>query len=255
MAIGVVPLQFDLIYDVGMNEGQNTEIYLDEGFRVLAIEADPELAKKASLRFEREIRSGHLTILNVGISDRDSVEKFWICEDNSEWSSFDRASAARNGCAHHSIDVQTRRFDSILKEFGIPIYLKIDIEGKDLDCLEAMRGMPLPKFISVEDQGFDLKEHRVPPSLERLNSLGYKYFNLVAQSNFRPLFRRWRAHYKLNLFERLVNSLAYGRLRMPLVSVLAEPLTFKSALARRNGGREFRFGSSGPWGKEFPEVG
>ena len=82
--------------------------------------------------------------------------------------------------------------DAILSEFGIPVYMKIDIEGKEFDCLEALKNMPTPKFISVEDKRLD-PATGIPPVLEMLNSLGYKYFNLVSQSDFRPLFRGGRA--------------------------------------------------------------
>jgi FkbM family methyltransferase len=246
-----IPVRPDLIYDVGLHRGEDTEIYLAEGFRVLAVEANPDLAASTRARFEEEIEAGRLTILNVGLSDRDSVEQFWICDDKSIWSSFNRALASRDGCAHHSVEIPTRRFDGILKEFGIPAYIKMDIEGKELDCLQAMDGMPLPRFISVEDVGVGPNSGTVL-ILEMLYSLGYRYFNLVAQTNFRPLFRRWQTHYEMNLLDRLIDSLACGRLCMPVIHHLAEPFSFKSELLRRNRGRQFPSGCSGPWGEGIP---
>ena len=244
-----IPVNSDLIYDVGMNQGEDTEFYLASGFRVLAIDADPDLVKKARVRFASELASGKLTILNVGLSYEASVEKFWICEPNSNWNSFERSLAARNGSAHHSVDVRTQRFEDILREFGIPIYLKIDIEGRDALCLDALQHTPLPKFISAEDDGGLDPSTGVPRVLAALHSLGYRYFNLVSQGDFRPLFRGNRGRYTPKLFDRIVNSAAYGRLRVPLLCKLAEPMTHKRALARHNGGRQFAYWSSGPWGK------
>ena len=37
----------DLIYDVGMHKGEDTELYLKKGFRVIAFEADPDLVASA----------------------------------------------------------------------------------------------------------------------------------------------------------------------------------------------------------------
>jgi len=244
-----LPIRSDLIYDMGMYEGEDTEFYLASGYRVLAIEADPDLVAKARARFLKDLSSGRLSILNLGISDEPSIKKFWICEPNRNWNSFYRDFAARNGCAHHSIDVPTERFGTILREHGIPLYLKIDIEGSDGLCLSALLSAPLPKFISVEDGGLD-GNSGVPRVLANLHSLGYRYFNFVSQGNFRPLFRL--KHYKPKATERIVNSLAYGRLRIPVLSKLIEPMTYESALARRNGGRHFMFGSSGPWGQGIP---
>lgn len=246
-----IPFKSDLIYDVGMHDGKDTENYLADGFRVLAIDADPDLVSKAQERFKQEIASGKLTILNVGISIKASVEKFWICEPKSVWNSFDRSIASRNGYAHHSIDIPTRPFADILQQFGVPMYLKIDIEGRDILCLEALQGMPLPKFVSAEDGGPE-PDTGIPRVLTAMHAAGYRYFNLVAQQDFRPLFRGYRGGYKPNLAQRLVNSAAYGRLRVPLLSKLAEPMSHRGAIARRNRGRQFRIESSGPWGKGIP---
>jgi hypothetical protein len=62
----------DLIYDVGMNNGDDTAYYLRRGFRVVAIEADPRLAKSAAERFGTQISSGQLRILNIGIAKKAS---------------------------------------------------------------------------------------------------------------------------------------------------------------------------------------
>ena len=67
----------DLIYDVGMHEGKDTEFYLRKGFRVVAIEANPELADKVRNRLSADVESGRLTILELAISDRDGLADFW----------------------------------------------------------------------------------------------------------------------------------------------------------------------------------
>lgn len=45
-----------LIYDVGMNNGDDTAYYLWRGFRVVAIEATPELVATAANRFRCEMK-------------------------------------------------------------------------------------------------------------------------------------------------------------------------------------------------------
>ena len=70
----------DLIYDVGMNNGDDTAYYLRRGFRVVAIEANTRLAKCAAERFRTRISSGQLRILNIGIAAEEGELPFWICE-------------------------------------------------------------------------------------------------------------------------------------------------------------------------------
>jgi hypothetical protein len=45
-----------LIYDVGMNNGDDTAYYLWCGFRVIAIEVNPELAADVAQRFAHQIK-------------------------------------------------------------------------------------------------------------------------------------------------------------------------------------------------------
>src|SRR5690606_3528213 len=94
-----------LIFDVGLNTGQDTPFYLAQGYRVVAIEADPALAAAACRRFEREIGDGRLEVVNVGISDRDGFADFWICDSKPEFNSFCRTIAARDALPHHAIRV------------------------------------------------------------------------------------------------------------------------------------------------------
>jgi FkbM family methyltransferase len=239
-------VQPDLIYDVGMHNGDDTAHYLEQGFRVIGIEADPDFADACRKRFAAHVGSGQLTILNVGVAQENGSAKFWICDSNSVWNSFDRSMASRAGCPHHSIEIQTRCFDDILRSFGIPVYLKIDIEGNDRLCLDALRGTRLPDFISAEDQGID-ESLGVPVVPNLMRELGYRYFKLVSQHNFEPYFRR-----KSAFVDRVTHSAAHGRFQMPGLRSVAEYCTFKSILARRNGGYQFPYGSSGPWGEGIP---
>jgi len=140
----------DLIYDVGMHNGDDTAFYLHQGFRVIGIEADPQLADLARRKFSTEVGSGRLTILNVGIAERTGTGTFWICDGKSVWNSFHEKLACRVGQQYHSIEIHTQRFCEILDEYGVPFYLKVDIEGSDYLCLRDLAGGPLPRFISVE---------------------------------------------------------------------------------------------------------
>ena len=47
----------DLIYDLGLHTGQDTEFYLKKGFNVVAIEANPLLVTEAEARFALEVAS------------------------------------------------------------------------------------------------------------------------------------------------------------------------------------------------------
>jgi FkbM family methyltransferase len=173
-------LKYDpqLIYDVGMNNGDDTAYYLRRGFRVLAIEANPDLVANSARRFAGEIATRRLMILNVGIAAEEGVLSFWICETNSRLSSFDRRLASLDGSwPHHEIRVPCRRFRSLLEEFGVPFYVKVDIQGNDFLCVEDLDPHQLPKFISVSEVSL----------LASLRKRGFNYFKCISQAHFLPL--------------------------------------------------------------------
>jgi GDP-mannose 4,6-dehydratase len=85
----------DLIYDIGMHNGNDTAYYLYKGYRVIAIEANPVLVERAKKRFADEINNNRLTILNVGISDKPGTARFYVNNAESEWSAFNFEIAKR----------------------------------------------------------------------------------------------------------------------------------------------------------------
>lgn len=237
----------DLIYDVGMHNGDDTAFYLHQGFRVIAIDANPQAVDAAKRRFRSEVASERLKILNFGIAETAGRETFWICEGVSAWSSFYQKTASREGKKHYAIEVETRPFSDILDEHGVPFYLKIDIEGKDPLCIRDLVGRPLPSFISVEDKNEHLSEMEVPLILSLLHGAGYCRFKLISQYDFTP-----ELHSDIAAFsKRLLNSAANGRLRVPGLSRVAKRLTYQDWLLRKHR-YQFPRESSGPWGEGTP---
>ena len=68
------------VFDVGMNNGDDSDYYLSKGCKVIAVEANPLLVQRARERFSAEIASGQMVIEHVGIWDRPGQIKFWINE-------------------------------------------------------------------------------------------------------------------------------------------------------------------------------
>jgi FkbM family methyltransferase len=233
----------NLIYDVGMNNGDDTAYYLQRGFRVIAVEANPILVSQAIRRFQREVAEDRLIVLNVGIAEQPESLPFWICETYSEWSSFDQNIASRDGCPHHAITIACRRFESVLEEYGIPYYLKVDIEGNDLLCLQDLNAGDLPKYISVEATDIRL--------LIVLRDLGYTSFKCISQFNFLPLeIPPSREQRYRELVQRLLRSEHIG-LRVLRRLGLTRWLNRQVNRTRRFGSWVFPWGSSGTFGEDL----
>lgn len=209
----------DLIFDVGMNNGDDTAHYLRKGYRVVSIEADPTLVEQARTRFADAVSQHRLHLVNVAIAPGTETARFWICQTNSVWNSFDRTIASRDGHTPRGIDVPCRPFAEILDRYGVPFYLKIDIEGHDHFCIDALSTPDLPRYVS-----FEMDDHAAT-SLRRLQSLGYGQFKLITQ-NSHTAFEKDR-----------------GTIRR-----MARAVRYQCRRLRRDW--QFPFGSSGPFGEQ-----
>jgi len=212
-----------LIYDIGMHTGQDTLFYLKSGYNVLAIEADPILVEKANLKFKKFIDSGQLTILNIGIAESEGVLPFYRNLRLTEWSSFDKTMGSRSG-QYEVIDIPCTSTKKLFEQYGIPYYLKVDIEGFDYLCINDLpsdgRG---PQYVSCEAQNLSL--------LETLKSKGYNKFKMINQGdNHRPI-NIWKE--KLPFFTR------YQIIKNGIIIRLQDIIPI----------RKYKYRSSGPFGE------
>lgn len=167
----------NIVFDLGMNNGDDTDYYLKLGYDVVALEANPGLCQKAASRFASAVEAGRLTIVHAAIWDRSGETTFLVNLDNDHWSSIDPNWAERDDSSCQRIRVRCVTLPELFARFGVPYYLKIDVEGVDHIVLDQLRAVPLlPAFVSVEDCrfGFDY--------METLSACGYDGFKLLDQS-------------------------------------------------------------------------
>jgi len=88
------------------------------------------------------------------------------------------------GSSYHYLDVASARFEDILDDVSVPYYLKIDIEGLDMLCVQALHRFDRrPDFVSVESNAATLRAPFEPvfDELAQLWTLGYRSFKYVDQ--------------------------------------------------------------------------
>lgn len=183
-SIGLAILMNDkLIMDVGVHHGEDTEFYLKKGFSVVGIEADPLLYESTQRSLRRYIEEGRLTLLNVAVAAEDGDVTFHRNLNKSDWGTTSAAWAARNerlGGRSVAITVPGLRFEKILERYGIPYYLKIDIEGADLLCVHALKKFTArPKYLSLEST--KTSWDGLVQEFELLQDLNYVRFKVIDQ--------------------------------------------------------------------------
>lgn len=180
----------NLIFDIGMHKGEDSDFYLKKGFSVVSFEADPDLANYCRKKFANELESGQLTIVEGAITDPEMVTvtdgkvRFYKNNKVSVWGTVVDEWSERNsklGAEDELIEVSAIDFIDCLNKYGIPYYMKIDIEGMDTVCLKALLNFTeKPDYISIESEKVSLE--KLNEELELLTKLGYDHFQAINQS-------------------------------------------------------------------------
>jgi FkbM family methyltransferase len=181
-----------LIYDVGMHCGEDTAFYLSRGYRVVGVEANPELIGQLRQKFAAEIKTGQLQIVAKAIAEKSGRVKFAINRDLSVWGSISAEYIERNaalGTKTEFVEVDAIPFDAVLAEHGVPYYMKIDIEGMDMECVKALHRSTPPKYLSIETAATTAATNYEAPfaELAHLWTLGYRAFKYIDQSGLSRL--------------------------------------------------------------------
>merc|ERR1719498_1178579 len=108
---------------------------------------------------------------------------FYMSTCHGEWNSFFPNVGCRSCSYPHHFDLSSCKIvnvassscGEILGTDAPPIYLKMDIEGAETGCLEALKLNPRrrPKFVSMETTNTD--------SIDSLHAAGYVHYKLVRQ--------------------------------------------------------------------------
>ncbi len=179
------PKKPNLIYDVGLHHGQDTDFYLKKGFEVVAFEANPENAAVCREKFADALAAGRLTLVEGAIvaNPLQKQVRFYRNRNHSLWGSTSDDWAYRNevmGTSNEIIEVEAVNFSECLKKYGVPFYLKADIVGSEMICLRALLEFEnKPDYISIRSEKVIFR--RLEEEFTLFEQLGYDKFKAIQQ--------------------------------------------------------------------------
>ena len=160
-----------LLFDIGANRGDATIAGLAKGYKVIALEPAPIIYKQLVSSF---IYNQDVVPLKLAVSDKDNerVEFYEAYEDglsslNKEW--LTGKDMPYSGKGFRTITANTITVDTLVKLYGEPTLMKIDVEGAEWYVFKGMTqkyGM-----LTFEWTDVTIGEHCA--QLEYLESLGY----------------------------------------------------------------------------------
>ena len=232
-----------LIVDAGFHKGEDSGFYLSQGFHVVAIEASSKLVAEGKLNFKKFVDEGQLVILNRAIAEKSGQQVQFHIGEITAWNSLNSNITNRTGQRVETELVETVTLLDVFKQFGVPYYCKIDLEGADETAIASLARDHLPKYISCESECFGWDENTKPEqslaTLEGLRELGYDRFKLINQIGLSEVTEKKLIYRKRNPIINIAKSILKSLKMSPQPKVGTEKLNEKFKY-------KFPAGASGP---------
>ena len=203
-----------IIFDIGCNEGQNIEYFLNKADYVVGIEANPFLINNIRKKFKKELRKKKLFLENIALSKKNTNSIFYINKKKNYLSQLEKP---KNILDYKKIDIKTKITSQIIKKYLKKLklknieFIKIDIETSSEKVFEdLLRNNILPKFLSIEAQS--------PKILELILKSPYKSFKFLNGKDIGTKLK------KLNIIDKNMNKIKF----------------------------DFKIHSAGPYGTDIP---
>lgn len=168
-----------LIFDLGFLDGTDSLYYLKEGYKVVAVEANPYVCKNFKIPSEYE---NDFTLLHTIMEEEYLEHKpFYINKERPEVSSVEKWIATQNGkYSVEEVTIDCLSLFDLIDTYGVPYYVKVDIEGVDKIVAEQIASLleDTPEYVS-----FELNKNDYIDIFYMMKEAGYKRFKLVNQIN------------------------------------------------------------------------
>lgn len=192
----------DLCFDIGANKGRKSKLLLSLGAKVIAFEPQSSCSK-----FLNDIDNKNFNYLPIAVGPKDEMKSLNIANhievatfsnefidyfknDSLEWNNVE--------------EVEVKELDTLIKEYGIPNFCKIDVEGYELDILSNLTyEIPLIEFEFTG--GFILNTIKIIDLLNKSNT----YYNFNLNENPKFELKEWVSAKKMIT---IINELPINRL-------------------------------------------
>jgi FkbM family methyltransferase len=132
-----------LVFDVGANVGQFSALFAGLGHRVVAVEPNPDCVRHIELSYS----DLPITVVHAAVGAQSGVATLNVSDQRDDLCSlYDQwiPDALRS----RRLAVAVVTLDALIVKFGMPAFVKIDVEGYEI---EVLRGLSVrPRLVSFE---------------------------------------------------------------------------------------------------------
>jgi FkbM family methyltransferase len=139
----------NLCFDVGANMGNRISSLLAIGAKIVAVEPQQKCCKYLKLKFGNKIK-----IVSKGAGEEECVKDFFVSSADvlssfsSDWINAVKDTRFKEYSWNAPQKIEITTLDRLVAENGLPVFIKIDVEGYEL---EVLKGLSKPvQMISFE---------------------------------------------------------------------------------------------------------
>ena len=182
----------DLVLDIGAHAGNRVRAFKALGCGVIAVEPQPDFARMLRALFGR---SRQVVVVEAAVADRAGRRTMSVSDRTPTVTTL--AAAWRDTRArdpgftgvqwNRQIEVETITVDDLIGRFGVPAFIKIDVEGSEPDVLAGL-GHVVP---ALSFEYLPRALHEVQACMSRLLALGPYQFNWSVGESDHLASARW----------------------------------------------------------------
>lgn len=130
----------DLVFDVGANVGDRIDVFLQIGAKIVAVEPQEYCINILKHRFGSKI-----SIVNAGLCEEESEREIHISSAlplvssfSEEWINKVKDTKLKGYDWDKTEKIRMTTLDALIKKHGHPRFIKIDVEGYELEVLKGL---------------------------------------------------------------------------------------------------------------------
>jgi FkbM family methyltransferase len=193
----------ELCFDVGANIGNKTEIFIALGAKVVSIEPQTQCVQKLKRKFKKY--GDFVTLVPKAVSDSTGKSKIAVSSFDGYTSMSEKwiSRVKQSGRFRKSItwnewqEVETTTLDKLISEYGVPHYVKVDVEGFEPSVFQGLH--TAISYISFEFTCPETIEDTFSV-VDIIDSLGKYEYNYLEEESVEFNLKDWTSGEELKSF-------------------------------------------------------